>query len=86
MTPGRPDLTPDRKALWEKFTGGERLAYGLGYGDGERAAAPVTDAGLREIAAMLDDELRRVEAGYSTPKSLRRARETYARQAEKETA
>lgn len=36
-------------------------------------------ARVEALAAMLDDELRRVEAGYSTPESLTRARETYAR-------
>ena len=30
------------------------------------------------FAAMLDDELRRVEEGLSTPESIHRARETYA--------
>lgn len=31
-------LRADRQALWEKFTGGEKLAYGCGYRDGRAIA------------------------------------------------
>ena len=34
-----PEPSADRAELWAKFTGGERLAYGIGYGDA-KAAAP----------------------------------------------
>ena len=46
---------PDRADLWEKFTGGEKLAYRLGYRDAERAlAASATDEPCPSCGAPFD--------------------------------
>lgn len=44
------------------------------------AASPADGKGVDvNVAPMLDDELRRVQAGIATPESIARARDTFAR-------
>jgi len=45
-----PDVPEDRAALWEKFTGGEKLAYGCGYRDAIRAQGGLDVERLARLA------------------------------------
>lgn len=51
--------SPDREALWAKFTGGEKLAYGCGHRDGYAEARADTIARIRERVEADEGEERR---------------------------